>query len=136
MVDTGLKTRRLEPEVLLAAGDCFVEVEHRPEEGGGSSPPPKVTRKRRRWLGRERAWDESRWDFYMRFWRYSARWKKMTAAAEPAGSSEEADDDDRTLVNSSDDADADGSADDYKRRRCFEKLCRAYGTYCKRFERG
>jgi hypothetical protein len=130
----------LQPEVLLT-GDCLVEVEHRPEEAG-ASPPPKVTKKRRRWLGRERAWDESRWDFYMRFWRYFARWKTMAAAV---GDSEEGgdDDDDRTLVNSSDDADggnhhaaAAAAADkDYKRRRCFEKLCGAYRTYCKRFER-
>jgi hypothetical protein len=127
----------LQPEVLFT-GDCLVEVEHhQPEEG--AIPPLKITRKRRRWLGRERAWDELRWDFYMRFWRYFARWKTMAAAG---GSEEEDDDDDdRTLVNSSDDADGGGDHaatvdnDDYKRRRCFEKLCGAYKAYCKRFER-
>jgi hypothetical protein len=128
----------LKPEVLFT-GDCLVEVEHHQSEEG-ATPPPKITKKRRRWLGRERAWDESRWDFYLRFWRYFARWKTMAAAG---GSEEEGDDDDddRTLVNNSDDADggdyhaATTDDDDYKRRRCFEKLCGAYRAYCKRFER-
>jgi hypothetical protein len=128
----------LQPEVVFT-GD---EVEHQLEVSG-ATPPPKITKRRRRWLGRERAWDESRWDFYMRFWRYFARWKTMAAAR---GSEEEEeggdDDDDRTLVNSSDDADdgdlhaaAAAAADDYKRKRCFEKLCGAYRAFCMRFER-
>jgi len=56
----------------------------------------KTTRTSRR-LRRERVWDESRWDFYLQFWRYAARLKTLGS--------------DRTLDT------AGGGGD--RRRQCF-----------------
>lgn len=41
-------------------------VESRPEKMKGA-------RKWEKFLGREREWDESRWEWYMRYWKYRMR---------------------------------------------------------------
>ena len=99
----------------LPAGSSRGEIEDLP--GGKPLPPQKppaatTTVKRSSRLRRERAWDDLRWDFYLRFSWYSTHLRRWAAA-------------DRTTL---------AEADDPKRRRCFEKACGAYRAYLKRFE--
>ncbi len=99
----------------LLAGSSLGEVQDL--HGRKPLPPQKppaaaATVKRSSRLRRERAWDDLRWDFYLRFSWYSTHLRRWAAA-------------DRTTL---------ADADDPKRRRCFEKACGAYHAYLKRFE--
>jgi hypothetical protein len=94
-------------------------------------------KKRRRWLAREREWNESRWDSYLRFWHCRLRWAKLEGNQERMNGFGDYDDDDATLVNSSSSGDGSCRRRNFDARRlCFEKMRRAYRAYCKRFETG
>lgn len=73
-------------------------------------------RGRRQWLGLEKEWDESRWDFYLRFWRHLVCWKRLSSDSDSGKGKTE------------------GEAEGEQRRQCLRKVCRAYKAYYKRFE--
>jgi hypothetical protein len=92
------------PKVSLVE-DSGVDIPDMVDESSRREKKTKVPRKWGKWLHRERDWDESRWECYMRYWKYRMRMR-------------------------SHERDGEGS----KRRRYFEKAREAYSAYCKRFE--